>query len=53
MNEQKMRERIEDLNARVEELRKQRDQALHDLWKTRLERSYWRGLAKRLKRRLA
>lgn len=43
--EQRLRARIDDLCDRLDEVRTERDLALHELWKTRLNEDYWRERA--------
>jgi hypothetical protein len=46
--ELRLRERIDDLSDRVEEVKQERDLALHDLWKERINTAYWRAFSQRV-----
>jgi hypothetical protein len=46
--ELRLRERIDDLSDRVEEVKQERDLALHDLWKERINTAYWRSFSQRV-----
>lgn len=46
--ELRLRERIDDLSDRVEEVKQERDLALHDLWKERINTAYWRSFSQRI-----